>query len=520
MGSQSLVEISGSGAPLLEIEYPLPPEYGFCVVLHGFLSAGECRTLIDAAEAQGFRAAASDYPPSYRDNDRLVADDPARANWLFERLCRFMAMRDESAPIRRQEEWRLSGVNERIRLCRYRAGTRFGIHQDGVHHRGANVRSRLTFMVYLNSGEFDGGDTVFYRGGPLVDEASGLRFQPRTGSLIMFDHGLWHAGAVVDSGTKYILRSDLLYERASEVQQSGPFEPAHHGYVWALARLSDGRIASAGRDASIRLWNDSGEPCASFSGHAQSILAITESRPGELVSVSRDRSIQRWSITTSSSSVIGMMDSAVLSLARLDEDLVVTGDADGVLAWWHRGLGESVRRRAHAGWIWALSSICPDRFVSASEDGSVKLWSRDGSAVATVFRGKRPLRCVDSAANFGDSVRLAIGDADGVIHLLTIAGARTRSLEIQAHRGAVRKVRYSTDQTLLSVGEDGRVCRWDLRTLRGVTLAQHDNFATDVIDLGDGTTISAGYDGRIRKHVAPSSDPTPARRRIRPAGIR
>src|SRR4051794_34600316 len=33
------------------------------------------------------------------------------------------------------------------------------------------------------------------------------------GSLILFDHGIWHAGETVTAGTKYIMRSDVLFRR-------------------------------------------------------------------------------------------------------------------------------------------------------------------------------------------------------------------------------------------------------------------------------------------------------------------
>lgn len=478
------------------IEHPLPADYGFCVVVHGFLSDAECRALIATGEAAGFRGAGTDYPPSYRDNDRLVVDDAPLATRLLERLEQRIAADAALVSIRRRDDWELIGVNERLRFCRYRAGTQFGLHQDGVHHRGDGVQSRLTFMVYLNDAGFEGGDTVFFRSRAAA-AASGIRFRPRAGSLIVFDHGLWHAGDVVTAGCKYILRSDLLFRRACTQPASGPFEPAHRGYVWTLAPLADGRLASAGRDASIRLWDAAGSPRGVLLGHTRSVLGLVETRPGELVSVSRDRCVRRWTLATGESTVVGTMDSAVLSLARIDDERVVTGDADGRTAWWNLRTGASFVRDAHACWTWAIATLPDGRLASASEDGTVKLWTRDGDGGETVFAGGHPLRSVDAVDRGADGARLAIGDADGGVHLLEV-GARTPACTLAAHQGAVRRVRFAAPDVLYSCGEDGRVLRWDLATRRGTVVGEHDNFATDVIARADGSVVSAGYDGRIR----------------------
>ncbi|WP_460831777.1 hypothetical protein [Lysobacter humi (ex Lee et al. 2017)] len=77
-------------------------------------------------------------------------------------------------------------------------------------------------------------------------------------------------------------------------------------------------------------------------------------------------------------------------------------------------------------------------------------------------------------------------------------GVRLRS-SIEAHAGAVRRVRFDGEHGLLSCGEDGRVHRWDLRQGSSTLISSHDNFASDVLPLGAGRWLSCGYDGRIRR---------------------
>lgn len=54
--------------------------------------------------------------------------------------------------------------------------------------------------VYPNDG-FTGGDTDF----------RAFRVKPEAGAALLFIHDTWHEGAAIESGTKYVLRSDVMY---------------------------------------------------------------------------------------------------------------------------------------------------------------------------------------------------------------------------------------------------------------------------------------------------------------------
>ena len=62
-------------------------------------------------------------------------------------------------------------------------------------------QSMLTFMLYLNGG-FEGGATSFQ---------GGLSIKPEAGMILVFRHALYHEGAAVVSGRKYVLRSDVMF---------------------------------------------------------------------------------------------------------------------------------------------------------------------------------------------------------------------------------------------------------------------------------------------------------------------
>jgi len=63
--------------------------------------------------------------------------------------------------------------------------------------------SMLTFLLYLNDG-YEGGDTQF----------RWETVKPESGMLLVFPHNQSHQGAEIAAGTKYVLRSDVMYQNA------------------------------------------------------------------------------------------------------------------------------------------------------------------------------------------------------------------------------------------------------------------------------------------------------------------
>lgn len=167
----------------------------------GLLEAERCAGMIADAERRGFELALVNLPggararTDIRDNDRVIFDDVALASALWKTL----------APVTpaRVGEGTAVGLNERFRVYRYDPGQRFKMHRDGYFARESGERSRLTVLVYLND-DYDGGQTEFDEGGGVP---------PTTGGVLLFAHPLRHCGAPVTRGRKYVLRTDVMYDR-------------------------------------------------------------------------------------------------------------------------------------------------------------------------------------------------------------------------------------------------------------------------------------------------------------------
>jgi predicted 2-oxoglutarate/Fe(II)-dependent dioxygenase YbiX len=193
------VIIPGIGRPYLDGE-SLDLSGPLVFAIPALMSAAECAAMIARIEQLGPEAApittAAGFVmrPDIRNNTRVMFDDPALAAELFSRI-------GDAAPAPLFGRTP-AGVNERFRCYRYAPGQRFAPHHDGAFRRSADEASELTLMVYLND-DFGGGQTAF------LDH--GIAVWPRAGTALLFQHGLLHEGAVVTSGIKYVLRSDVMY---------------------------------------------------------------------------------------------------------------------------------------------------------------------------------------------------------------------------------------------------------------------------------------------------------------------
>jgi hypothetical protein len=162
-------------------------------------SPAECREIIDFIERCD--PGLPNDNQLYRDQDRVMVDDPERAAELFRRLRPHLPEQIGA--------FRLFGLNERLRFYRYRPGQRFEPHMDHWY-RPCETRITLhTVLVYFND-DFEGGETRFCE---QLDQV----VVPRAGLVAIFQHKLRHEGCVVRRGSKYAMRTEVVFETAEPI---------------------------------------------------------------------------------------------------------------------------------------------------------------------------------------------------------------------------------------------------------------------------------------------------------------
>ena len=170
-------------------------------VIESFLSNKECEDLIVIAENIGFEEAkvqngegSQTMMKSIRNNDRILYKNEQLATNLFNKSKQFL--------LQERDNVILLDLNEMLRFYKYNSGQRFKMHRDGSYNRNESESSLYTFMIYLND-NFEGGETEFQ---------NLFTIKPKQGDLLVFYHPLKHEGKVLISGTKYVLRSDVMYK--------------------------------------------------------------------------------------------------------------------------------------------------------------------------------------------------------------------------------------------------------------------------------------------------------------------
>lgn len=168
--------------------------------ISGVLSPQECEAYILFSEQRGYEPAKVSLPSGarrmtgIRNNDRIIYPDEKLAQKIWERIQHLVPEEIDG--------WKVAGLNEQWRFYRYIPGQRFNRHRDGTFRRNEQEESRLSFLIYLND-DFEGGETEF----------DDFFIHPRAGSALCFVHAHKHKGVSVTAGTKYVLRSDVMYRK-------------------------------------------------------------------------------------------------------------------------------------------------------------------------------------------------------------------------------------------------------------------------------------------------------------------
>lgn len=154
----------------------------------------ECKSFIEYIESSAPSLATNN--PEYRDQDRVMKDDPDTADELFRRLAPHLPA--SIGP------FTLLGLNPRLRFYRYREGQQFKPHMDHWYRPSQTQITLHTVLIYFN-GDFEGGETRF------MEQVEDL-ITPRPGLAAIFQHKMRHQGCPVVRGKKYALRTDVIYQ--------------------------------------------------------------------------------------------------------------------------------------------------------------------------------------------------------------------------------------------------------------------------------------------------------------------
>lgn len=281
----------------------------------------------------------------------------------------------------------------------------------------------------------------------------------------------------------------------------------HGAAVSDIAVAPDGRVATAGRDRTVRVWTADGRPLATLAGHADTVEAVAFSPDGAmLAAATRDNDLVLWSTATgtrlSTTPFVGQGTASdvtfgptgevlAASLKRIrwnvadpatphevafpsgavvasrieasaDGRFVVTAAPTGGIVFWSAADDRPLTKGLRAGTGAALDiALSPDdrTLAVAGADRTVRLVDTTTHQVTTTLTGHTAP--VHAVAFSPDGTRLASAGQNGEIFVWDRA-AGTATMRLTGHADAVRTLAFAADGALLSGGADGRVVRWDL----------------------------------------------------------
>ncbi|TEA15020.1 hypothetical protein C8034_v002989 [Colletotrichum sidae] len=229
---------------LTRVDWPSTalPENGtrYAVVLDNVLTSDECAQLLRMAEASAAGEGEPWQPamvnigpgweilePHYRNSDRIIWDEQTVADRLWERCALAPGLREELADMKKQGRkgpvgWKFERFNKRLRFLKYQEGQFFRPHCDGEYTEKTDddsvLRTHYTVHLYLNDSVAEvGEDKAGLVGGATSflssDEKRKVDVNPKAGRVLIFQHTmLYHSGDDVLAGTKYTMRTDILYK--------------------------------------------------------------------------------------------------------------------------------------------------------------------------------------------------------------------------------------------------------------------------------------------------------------------
>ena len=277
---------------------------------------------------------------------------------------------------------------------------------------------------------------------------------------------------------------------------------SHAGTVWSASfDVNGGRVATAGNDGSIKIWNTTYgniiktiEVFAPAAGEP-GVTSVAFSRDGKLLAAATgDGRILLYDAESFAQvNTISAGGQVIRSIAfSPDSTHLASGGASGVAQIWNVTAGDQPLSLPDVGGAIQSVAYSPDgtRVAAGDENGAATVWDAGTGRILNRLKGHNG--AVNGVAFSPDGTRLASSGADRLIKIWDLAADGKEQVTISGHHDWIYAIAFTQDGLqLISVSADRTIRFWDTTHGRpGMVLYGHKDQIYGLVLSPDGRRIA------------------------------